>query len=101
LAEKHQAPAKEKAFYFPLFHVSMVFFFCKLLSVRIFQKICPSEINRAEKPTVGFLILAGSGNIIFMNIENDLFRAAQPRHSELRYYGVDFTQSRTRALTEA
>ena len=51
------------AFYFALFHVFVVFSVCKSLSVSIFQKICASKINRAENPTVGFLIF-GSCEII-------------------------------------
>jgi hypothetical protein len=56
--------AGKKAFYFAPFHDLAVFSVCKLLSGRIFQKICRSKINRAEKPTVGFLVWAGSDNIV-------------------------------------
>jgi hypothetical protein len=31
--------------------------------VGVFQNICHSKKNRAEKPTVGFWFWAGSGNI--------------------------------------
>jgi len=54
----------KKALYFALFHVLVVFCVYKLLAGRIFRKICPSKINRAEKPTVGFLFLGASGNIV-------------------------------------
>jgi hypothetical protein len=63
LPVKQEVRANKKAFYFELCHGLVVFFVCKSLSVRIFQKIQPCKKNRAEKPIVGFLFLAGSGNI--------------------------------------
>jgi hypothetical protein len=63
LAGKQEAGAAKKAFYFAFFHVLVVFCVCKLLSVRIFRKILASQKNRAKKPTVGFWIFGGSGNI--------------------------------------
>jgi hypothetical protein len=64
LAAKQGVCADKKAFYFALIHVLVVFCVCKLLSVRIFPKIRAAKKNRAEKPTVGFWVLAGSGNIM-------------------------------------
>jgi hypothetical protein len=63
LAGKLEVGANKKAFYFALFHVLVVFCVYKLLSVKIFRKNYASKKNRAKKPTVGFLVLAGSGNI--------------------------------------
>jgi hypothetical protein len=63
LAGKQGTGREKKSFYFALFHVLVVFCGCKFLSVRTFRKIFASKIIRAEKPTVGFLFLAGSGNM--------------------------------------
>ena len=54
LPGKKRFGAKEKAFYFALCHVLVVFSICKLLSVNLFPKNSASKINRAQKPTVGF-----------------------------------------------
>jgi hypothetical protein len=43
LAGKQGFRAGKKAFYFALFHVFVVFFFRKLLSVRIFRNMCGSK----------------------------------------------------------
>jgi len=64
LAGKQGFGVGEKALYFALFHVLMVFCVCKLLSGRFFWKICPFKKNRAKKPTVGFYFSAGSGNMV-------------------------------------
>jgi len=64
LAGKRGLWRREKTLYFALFHVLMVFYICKLLSGRIFWKICPFKKNRAKKPTVGFCFSAGSGNMV-------------------------------------
>ena len=63
LAAKQGVEAVQKAFYFSLFQVLVVFCVCKLLSVRILRKILASQKNRAEKPTMGFWFLAGSANL--------------------------------------
>jgi hypothetical protein len=63
LAGKQGLGAHKKAFYFALFHVLMVFYVCKSLAGSVFPKIRRSQINRAGKPTVGFLFL-GSCDII-------------------------------------
>jgi hypothetical protein len=62
-AGKQGVGAKRKTSFFAFFHVLVVFFFCKLLSASIFRKICARKKNRAKKPTVGFRVWAGSGNI--------------------------------------
>jgi hypothetical protein len=49
---------------FALYHVLMVFCICMSLAGSLFQNIKPSKKNRAEKPTVGFLFWAGSGNLV-------------------------------------
>jgi len=63
LAGKQVFGAGRKAFYFALSHVLVVFLACRLLSGSILQILEGSKKNRAEKPTVGFLIL-GSCDII-------------------------------------
>jgi hypothetical protein len=47
LAGKWGGGAKQKAFYFALYHFLVVFLVCKLLSVSVFRAICLSKINRA------------------------------------------------------
>jgi len=64
LAGKQRMSTWKKTLYFALFHVFVVFYVCKLLPVRIFRKIFVSKKNRAKKPTVGFLFLGASGNIV-------------------------------------
>jgi hypothetical protein len=64
LAEKQGVRPGKKAFYFALFHVLVFFFVCNSLSARIFRQIFVSKKNRAKKPTVGFWLLADSGNIV-------------------------------------
>jgi uncharacterized membrane protein len=63
LAGKRGFERGNKAFYFALFHVFVVFFVCKSLSISLLQILEDSKKNRAEKPTVGFLIF-GSCDII-------------------------------------
>jgi hypothetical protein len=63
LAGKQGFGAFEKDDFFVVFHFCMAFCLCKLLSGRIFRKIQASQKNRAEKPTVGFMIF-GSCAII-------------------------------------
>jgi len=64
LAGKQGFSAGKKTLYFALFHVLMVFYFCKLLAGRIFRRIRGSKKNRAKKPTVDFLFLGASGNVV-------------------------------------
>ena len=64
LAGKQGFSAGKKTLYFALFHVLVVFCVYKLLAGRIFRRIRGSKKNRAEKPTVGFLFLGASGNMV-------------------------------------
>jgi hypothetical protein len=64
LAGKQGFGAEKKTLYFALFHVLVVFCVYKLLAPKTFRRICASKKNRAKKPTVGFLVLAGSGNVV-------------------------------------
>ena len=56
--------AGKKTLYFAIFHVLVVFCVCKLLAGKIFRRMRGSKKNRAEKPTIGFLFLGASGNIV-------------------------------------
>jgi hypothetical protein len=64
LAGKQGFGAGQKPSFFAFLHVFVVFFFCKYLKFRIFRKIDLSKKNRAKKPTIGFLFLQASGNIV-------------------------------------
>jgi hypothetical protein len=64
LAGKEGISAGKKTLYFALFHVLVVFRVYRLLTGNIFRRIRASKKNRAKKPTVGFLFLKASGNIM-------------------------------------
>jgi hypothetical protein len=64
LAGKQGVWPREKTSFFALFHVFVVFCICKVLAGKIFRKIGTGQKNRAKKPTVGFLFLGASGNIL-------------------------------------
>jgi len=64
LAGKQGISAGKKTLYFALFHVLVGFCVYKLLSGKIFRRFLASKINRAKKPTVGFLFLGACGNIV-------------------------------------
>jgi len=64
LAGKQGIWPGKKALYFALFHVLVVFCVYKLLAGNIFRRMRASKKNRAEKPTVGFLFLGSSGNMV-------------------------------------
>jgi hypothetical protein len=63
LAGKRGFSANQKTLYFALFHVLMHFRASKLLSASIFQQLKAFKKNRAQNPTIGFLIWTGSGNL--------------------------------------
>jgi hypothetical protein len=64
LAEKQGARALKKDDFFGFFHFFEGFLSCKPLLVRNLQIKEAFRKNRAEKPTVGFLIWTGSGKIL-------------------------------------
>jgi len=64
LAGKQGFGAEKKTLYFALFHVLVVFCVYKLLADKILRRMSGSQKNRAKKPTVGFLFLGASGNIV-------------------------------------
>ena len=64
LAGKQGLGDQQKTLYFAFFHVLMDFFVCKLLSGKVFRRMDGSTKNRAKKPTVGFLFLRASGNMV-------------------------------------
>jgi hypothetical protein len=64
LAGKQGFLTIRKTDFFAFFHFFKRFCGCKPLMVRILQMTEGSKKNRAQKPTVGFLIWAGSGKII-------------------------------------
>jgi len=64
LAGKPGVGVKTKTLYFALFHVLVVFCVYKLLAGKVFRRIRGSKKNRAQKPTVGFLFLGASGNMV-------------------------------------
>jgi hypothetical protein len=64
LAEKRGVRAKKMSFYFGLFRFLGSFLCGKPLMASNLQNPEPSRKNRAQKPTVGFLFLAGYCNIV-------------------------------------
>jgi hypothetical protein len=64
LAGKQGVWPREKTSFFALFHVFVVFCVYKLLAGKTFRLMLGSKKNRAKKPTVGFLFLGASGNIL-------------------------------------
>jgi len=64
LAGKQGVDTQNKTFYFVFFPLLVVRDSRKSLLDRIFRRMNASKKNRAEKPTVGFLILGRYGNIV-------------------------------------